>query len=70
MSRIAKSVIGIALLFYVASYAASRTGKYLNPDPFFGSVDIWQWTAWDYTSLALLLVALGLTFAAVLLRKK
>ena len=65
MSKTTKTVIAVALSFYVAAIAAYKIGEMIYPDPFFGTEDIWQWTAWDYSALSLLVVALGFTIAAV-----
>jgi hypothetical protein len=63
MNRTVWKVLGLALGLYTGSYCVHRPGRVIYPDPFFGTEDIWQWTAGDYGSCALLVAAVGLTLA-------
>jgi hypothetical protein len=65
MRRTAVRVLAVALIFYIGAYVSGLVNRKLNPDPFFGTEDIWWWTVWDYISCALIVAGVGCTVAAI-----
>jgi hypothetical protein len=68
LSKTTIKILGVAVLLYASSYVVFRVGRHFNPDIYFGTEDLWQFTMWDYVSCGLLVAAVGGTVAALRLR--
>jgi hypothetical protein len=69
MSKTASKLRVAALSFFVASIGVYNIGRFIYPDRFFGTEDIWQWTMWGYASCGLMGMAAALALVAWRLRR-
>lgn len=67
--KTAKRVMATAGLLYAGAFAIYLVGNELNQVPSGAGHVAPSWTWWDYAACAMLLCAVGCTFAAIRLRK-